>query len=122
MARAGLGGTNLEDLLMLDPSNLDHLVWIDLTDAATGTPPPARSYHSMTSSGTRLFVFGGWAGFTGVGAKSFSLALCVLVCACACVCLHAHEIVSDILHWALQSLISSFLYRTYIKFWQTLRS
>jgi len=61
---------NLNDLFMLDPSNLDSLVWVDLTGSTTGTLPSARSYHSMTSIGRLLFVFGGWVGFNGVGTNN----------------------------------------------------
>jgi hypothetical protein len=35
----------------------------------SGSVPSARSYHSMTFAGSQLVVFGGWAGFTGIGAR-----------------------------------------------------
>lgn len=60
---------NLDDLFVLDPSDLSRLAWVELTAATSGSAPSARSYHSMTAVGSQLVVFGGWAGFTGIGAK-----------------------------------------------------
>ena len=51
---------------MLDPA-APRLAWVDLTGSALGAVPSQRSYHSMTSAGGLLFVFGGWPGFTGNG-------------------------------------------------------
>ena len=62
--RAGI----LDDFWMLDPIAL---VWVELTNTATGTPPTGRAFHSMTSVDNKLFVFGGWEGFTGQGGKLF---------------------------------------------------
>ncbi len=58
---------------MLDVSDLDRLAWVELTAATAGTPPKARAYHSMTCADGLLYVFGGWAGFTGEGAPALSL-------------------------------------------------
>ena len=63
----GAPGGNLDDLFVLDPADPAGLAWVDLTARALGTPPSARSYHSLTAAGGVLYVFGGWPGFTGSG-------------------------------------------------------
>jgi hypothetical protein len=50
---------------MLDPSAPAGLAWVDLTAQVLGTAPMARAWHSMTSVGELLYVFGGWSGLTG---------------------------------------------------------
>ncbi len=61
------------DLFVLDISDLDRLTWMELTTTTLGTTPPARAFHSMTCADGQLYVFGGWAGFTGVGALALPM-------------------------------------------------
>ena len=46
----------LNDMYVLDPVAM---AWTNLTDAASGTPPAARSSHGFTFSEGKLYVHGG---------------------------------------------------------------
>ena len=46
----------LNDLYVLDPVAM---AWTNLSDAASGTPPPARYLHGFASAGGKLYVHGG---------------------------------------------------------------
>jgi hypothetical protein len=54
-----------QDLHVYNPAAM---AWTDLSTAASGTPPPARGFHGFTSAGGKLYVHGGFDGYTGLSA------------------------------------------------------
>jgi hypothetical protein len=56
--------SNLDDLHVFDISKG---VWTNLSETATGTPPSPRSYHGLTSTGGKLYVFGGYVNVSSFG-------------------------------------------------------
>jgi hypothetical protein len=58
-SRPPLWTGRLSDLYVYDPATM---VWTDISDAADGTVPAARSQHCFTAAGGRLYVHGGNGG------------------------------------------------------------
>ena len=51
-----LAGRCVNDLFVFGPSRM---MWTDLSDATSGTPPSPRYNHGFKAAGGKLFVFGG---------------------------------------------------------------
>ncbi len=50
---------SFNDLLMFEPHAM---AWTNLSSIALGLPPVPSRFQGFTSSGGKLFVFGGWDG------------------------------------------------------------